>query len=233
MGVGGPTRSSSLSSRPPLSRRSVSVAWPAGALRPGFSFRSKLGSFAVAALIAIAFFATPLGAQRIATQSSTQLNAAQQYSPGESSLAWRFYKWDVLIREWKQAPILGKGLGTTVTAEGTLQDLTVAGKVPHNEYLRYLVETGMVGLMILLAAVVILIRQLSARRTFSDTSGGTTQWSGAGTLGIAIVVGCLVNALADNTFLYTTTGYAVALIVAAVLSLPSSAGQRTQTMRAA
>ena len=39
-------------------------------------------------------------------------------------------------------------------------------------------------------------------------------------LALAVLAGCLVNALADNTLLYTTTGYAAAVIFAAVLRLP-------------
>ena len=180
-----------------------------GSLRPG-AFRLKLGAYAVAALIIVAFVATPLGAERLANESSN--------SSG-TSLAWRLYKWGTLIPEWERAPFLGQGLGTTVTSEGTALD-TAAGLVPHNEYLRYLVETGVVGLTILLGAIALLISRLASKRRSFRTSG-------AATLGIAINAGCLVDALADNTFLYTTTGYAVALIMAAILASPRSPVRRT------
>ncbi len=92
--------------------------------------------------------------------------------------------------------------------------------MPHNEYLRYLVETGAVGLAILLFGAVLLIRRLAWRR-------GLPGMPGAGALGIAIVVGCMVNAAADNTLQYTTTGYAAALILAAILCAPTGvAGAR-------
>jgi hypothetical protein len=39
-------------------------------------------------------------------------------------------------------------------------------------------------------------------------------------LAIAVIVGCLVNSLADNTLLNSPTCYAAALILAAVLALP-------------
>ncbi len=199
-----------------------------GALRPG-SFRLKLGAYAVAGLIVIAFLATPLGAERISKESSTQLvstsiRGTPRGAPN-TSLAWRFFKWSTLIPEWEQAPYFGQGLGATLTAEGTSENRTAAA-VPHNEYLRYLVESGVVGLAILLWGVAILIRQLARRRRIPGMPG-------AGTLGIAIVVGCLVNGLADNTLQYTTTGYAAALIVAAVLSVPVGASQRAQIMRTA
>jgi O-antigen ligase len=181
-----------------------------GTLRPG-SLRFKLGCYAAAAFVVLVFLATPLGAERLASESSTNLGSAQR-GAANTSFAWRLYKWGTLIPEWEQAPFLGHGLGTTVTVEGNADNVT-AGKVPHNEYLRYLVETGVVGLGILLWAIMLLFRRLSSRRRLRGAPD-------AGALGIAVITGCLVNAVADNTFLYSNTGYAAALIVAAALAVP-------------
>jgi O-antigen ligase len=188
-----------------------------GALRPG-SMRTKLRAFGLAALLVVAFLATPLGAERIANESSAELNGSRR-SAESSSLAWRIYKWGMLVDEWEEAPLLGHGLGSTVTTEAALGS-TSAEKVPHNEYLRYLVETGVIGLGLLLAALVLLIRQLARRRPAGGETGRSPEQQSAAALGIAVVVGCMVNGLADNTFLYTTSGYAVALIVAAALAAP-------------
>ena len=147
-------------------------------------------------------------AARIANESSTQVRAGGTQALASTSLGWRLAKWGTLIPQWERAPYFGTGLGTTVTAEGSAY-LLLSGKAPHNEYLRYLVETGAAGLAILLWSVGFLIRRLARRRGVGTNN--------VGAFGIAVVVGCLVNALTDNTFLYTTTGYAVALIVAAVL----------------
>jgi O-antigen ligase len=183
-----------------------------GTLRPG-SLRLKLGAFAAAAAILGAFLATPLGAERVASESATNLNSAQTRGTANSSFAWRLYKWGTLIPEWERSPIIGGGLGTTVTAEGTSENVT-AGKVPHNEYLRYLVETGVIGLAILVGALVVLMRALVRRRRLPGLPD-------AGLLGIALLAGCLLNAAADNTVLYSNTGYLMALVLGAVLSLPS------------
>jgi O-antigen ligase len=93
-----------------------------------------------------------------------------------------------------------------------------ASKPPHNEYIRYLVETGVVGLALLLGALFLLIRALVRKRRIAGTlEAGTLN---APTLALAIVVGCLVDSLADNTLLASPTGYAAVLIIAAVLALP-------------
>jgi O-antigen ligase len=194
-----------------------------GVLRPG-SPRIRLGAYAVVGLLVIAFMATPLGAERIAEETSTKVDSASTHVLASTSLGWRFYKWGLLITEWEENPFFGKGLGTTTSAEGN-EVVTTAGHAPHNEYLRYLVETGVVGLAILLWAAVVLIRRLNRLRKMPGILN-------AGTLGIAIAIGCLLDAVADNTFLYTTTAYAATLIVVAVLSSSSSTLRRSSLTRA-
>jgi O-antigen ligase len=180
-----------------------------GMLRPG-SFRIKLGSYAAVGAIVIVFLATPLGAERIANESSTRLSTAR--GSVNTSLAWRLYKWGTLIPEWERSPLLGQGLGTTTTTEGTSEN-HIEGFVPHNEYIRYLVETGAVGFATLLWAATLLFRALYRRSRLLGTFN-------SGTLGIAILVGCLVDALVDNTFLDSPTAYAAALVVTAILASP-------------
>jgi O-antigen ligase len=188
-----------------------------GAFLPG-SLRAKCGPCLIAGLIVLAFFTTPLGAQRITAESATNVATAESGN-GNTSLAWRLNKWKTLLPAWEDSPLIGQGLGTTLTAVGPAGN-DYARKPPHNEYIRYLVETGILGLAILFWGLVILMRSLlSKRRTAGRLEAGTR---GAPTLAIVVLVGCLVNALADNTLIDSTTGYAAALIVATVLSLPYS-----------
>jgi O-antigen ligase len=182
-----------------------------GLLRP-VSPRIKMGSCIVAILIVVGFLATPLGAERVAKESSTSLSSERAGSTKDTSLSWRFFKWEALLPEWEASPLLGQGLGTTTTTEGTSSDVSI-GLAPHNEYIRYLVETGVVGLMILLAGIALLIRKLARQRAIPDINE-------AGTLGMAITLGLLVNAIAANTLLYTPAAYAAVLIVAAAIYWP-------------
>jgi O-antigen ligase len=187
-----------------------------GMLRPG-SLRVKLGPCAIAGVVVLAFFATPLGAHRLSRESSTSL-ASEERGEANSSLAWRLHKWETLRPKWEAAPLFGQGLGTTTTEEPILGS-RYAGKPPHNEYVRYLVETGVVGLAILLAALAFLIRALLRKRQIRGSPNASAR-DGA-TLALVFVIGCLVDALADNTLLNSPTCYAVALVVAAALASPS------------
>jgi O-antigen ligase len=190
-----------------------------GILHPG-TRGAKLGPCALAAALVLVFFATPLGAKRIASESSTAVGATGE---PDSSIAWRLKKWELLIPEWERSPIFGRGLGTTTTAEGPPGNVYIS-KPPHNEYIRYLVETGVVGVITLLGAVAILARGLIRRRRLPGARAAGT--FNAPTLALVIVLGCLVDSLADNTLLNSPSCYAAALIVVAVLAYPSSERQR-------
>jgi O-antigen ligase len=188
-----------------------------GLLRPGSS-RVKLGSCAVAGLVIIAFLATPLGSERISEESSaTNLNTLGIRGTSNSSLGWRLSKWKSLIPEWERAPLFGRGLGTTIIAEGTASN-GEAEALPHSELVRYLVETGLVGLVALLTGLVMLLRRLTRRSPERQIDGGRT-------LAIAVLLGLLVNALVANTLLYTPATYAATLIIVAALSSPSTAAR--------
>jgi O-antigen ligase len=189
-----------------------------GLLRPG-SFLVKLGPSAIAALIVVAFFATPLGSQRVSGETSTSLAAADR-GETNSPLDTRLYRWKTLLPEWEESPIFGRGIGTTTTTENTSAN-RINGLLPHNEYIRYLVETGVVGLAILLAGLALLVRALVRKRKIPGTLGDGTL--NAPALALTVIIGCLVDSLADNTLLNSPTCYAAALIVAAVLALPSRA----------
>jgi O-antigen ligase len=187
-----------------------------GALRPG-RLRAKLGPCAIAALVILVFVSTPLGSRRVVGETSTSISAAER---GEttSTLDTRLYRWKTLLPQWEESPIVGRGLGTTTTAESTAAN-RLNYLLPHNEYLRYLVETGLLGLATLLAGLVSLVRSLIRKR--SSAFAGPSGMINAPTLALAVVAGCLVNSLADNTLLNSPTCYAVALVVGAVVAYRS------------
>jgi O-antigen ligase len=195
-----------------------------GMLRPG-SFSIKFGPWLIAVVVVAAYFATPLGAQRIARESSTSLATAER-GEANTSLDWRLHKWKILLPEWEASPVLGRGLGTTTTTP-YIPGNRFSGKPPHNEYVRYLVETGAVGLILLLCALAVLIRRLIRKRQIPGSSNAGTR--NAATVALVVVIGCLVDSLADNTLLASPTCYAAALVVAAVLSLPGIGTPAPQT----
>lgn len=57
-----------------------------------------------------------------------------------NSLSWRIVNWKNLLREWRDRPFLGYGLDTC------LRFVNPWRNEAHNDYLRYLVEIGLLGL---------------------------------------------------------------------------------------
>ncbi len=200
----------------------VTMLMMLGTLRPG-SLRVKSGPYVIAAIIVLVFLATPLGTQRIAKESATNVATAER-GEANSSLAWRINRWKTLLPGWERSPLFGQGLGTTTTAE-RVPGNQFTGALPHNEYVRYLVETGIVGVITLLVALTALICSLIRKRRAPRTVD--TDVLNASALAITVVFGCLVNSLADNTLLNSPTCYTAVLIVVAVLTLSSIEVRRT------
>lgn len=71
-------------------------------------------------------------------------NYKQVDHPGASqnSIKWRVETWKQLLNKWQARPLSGYGLNTSIYIN------PVTGKAPHNDYLRYLVECGIPGLII-------------------------------------------------------------------------------------
>jgi len=124
------------------------------------------------------------------------------------SLQWRLHSWNYLLALVPESPVFGIGYGTTTT------DTVLQGNIPHNEYVRVLVETGGVGLLLAIIGLVALLGRLF-RRLKDDPDGPAS-------LGLAVLIGLLLNAAAANTLLYSVASYAAAMLIASALIAPTS-----------
>lgn len=188
--------------------------------RSGSVLRANLGqllrSVAVAIIGLVIFLVSPLGSDRVSELGSTRSFESVAGGTTTNSLDWRFYNWGLLLDSWRQHPLLGQGLGATI-------ELVQPGRnLPHNEYLRLLVECGLVGFLgsaLGVAALVRLLRrnQRAARVPFEHARATTA---------MAVLVVILINAIAANTLLYTSAAMiAIALLGACA---PSAAASRAR-----
>jgi O-antigen ligase len=190
-------------------------------LRSG-SARFRLALCLGVAGLALVFALTPIGGNRIASETSTSFSGPS--GAETNSLEWRVHKWRHLVEEWKDSPAVGHGLGWTVAQD---DGHSTNSQLPHNEYVRYLAETGALGVALLLAGLAALGWGLLRARN----RGGRA----AGALGGALLAGLMVNAVAANTLLYTPAAYAaVAVLAAASVELGAlrrggAAGRRDAT----
>jgi O-antigen ligase len=110
------------------------------------------------------FISTDLGRTRLeALQQTPLLNGDFSISKAinlsyidGNSFSWRIAQWSYLIKAWEHSPLFGYGLGTT-------KILTPFHNGAHNDFVRALAETGLVGLflfLILWAALFVRIADL-------------------------------------------------------------------------
>ena len=115
-----------------------------------FAFRANLkgifgGVFLFALIIAL-FSSTEYGQKRLSSLQNTpifnpQLDISRAILSSKNdynSFNWRISQWNYLLGAWQQYPYLGYGLGTSIK-------VSTNRLLPHNDYVRALVEGGILG----------------------------------------------------------------------------------------
>ncbi|WP_392482952.1 O-antigen ligase family protein [Nostoc sp. C110] len=121
-------------------------------ITPRLNVAKLISGMLLLGLIIALFASTEFGQQRLASITQTPLlnpdidiSKAILLSQGDSnSFNWRLSQWYLLLNAWKQSPIFGYGLGLSIPVAGN-------GLLPHNDYIRALVEGGIIGLVSFLA----------------------------------------------------------------------------------
>jgi O-antigen ligase len=113
-----------------------------------------------------------------------------------SSLQWRFDAWRTFLNYWINSPIIGQGFGST-------RNLNMVGSfMPHDEYVRLLVEVGVLGLVMFMSLyLLILYKILDIYKLFREPISLYTT---------TLMLLMLVNAISENTFTYTVPEYILA-----------------------
>ena len=108
------------------------------------------------------------------------------------------WNWSLFVKEWKNKPILGYGLDTTGDLISPLKNEA------HNDYLRFLVETGLIGLALYLIFLYILGFELWKLyiRARSDID-----FSYLALVTFSIYVAWIVGSFADNYITATVFQY--------------------------
>ncbi|MGA7953345.1 MAG: O-antigen ligase family protein [Gloeobacterales cyanobacterium] len=118
---------------------------------PRLSFKS-LATASLAITLALGIFiSTDIGRTRLdILQRTPLLNGDFSISKAVNlsyidgnSFSWRIAQWSYLIKAWEHSPLFGYGLGTT-------ELLTPFHNGAHNDFIRALAETGLVGLFMFL-----------------------------------------------------------------------------------
>lgn len=136
----------------------------------------------------------------------TSLANSSSYVLGDqtNSLVWRSAHWQQFLPHFFDNPVFGIGFGSTTSGL-----LTADGLWPHNEYLRFMIECGLVGLIVLFISTFGLLKRVRIAAHFSDNWAAPVTFS--------CLVGLLVNAITENTFTYTSPMVLLAVLIATSL----------------
>ncbi|MBV6625061.1 MAG: O-antigen ligase family protein [Rivularia sp. (in: Bacteria)] len=115
-------------------------------IAPKLNLLKLIGGLLFIAMVFYLFGSTELGSEKLAALLETpifnqdlDISRTILLSFGDGNSAnWRIAQWTFLIDAWKESPLLGYGLGTS-------KYITYFQNYAHNDYLRFLAETGIIG----------------------------------------------------------------------------------------
>lgn len=171
-------------------------------LAPRMNAVNFLGAIALLAIVLGLFASTEFGQERLGSIAETPLLnpdldiwKAILLSQGDgNSFNWRLSQWHYLLTQWQNYPWLGFGLGLG-------KYVSTNGLEPHNDYVRALVEGGIIGFtsfITFISAQAIRLFQLIRR-----SPPKSAQQNLAFTL-LALLAGLSVGMITENIWTHTT-----------------------------
>ncbi|MEH2058135.1 MAG: O-antigen ligase family protein [Nostoc sp.] len=168
---------------------------------PRLNFSKTFGGILLLAIMVGLFASTDYGRERLTSITQTPLlnpdidvsRAVLLAASDDNSFNWRIAQWTSLVGHWQHFPLLGYGLQTT-------NSLGPMFAWAHNDYVRALVEEGIVGLVLFLLFLgVQLVRLLQIIRSpLSDPS----QKQFCSVL-FAFLLAAMVGMLTENVWSHT------------------------------
>jgi O-antigen ligase len=125
---------------------------------------TSLVSYLVLIVLVLALFnSTPYGQERLSSIFQTPLTnpdlpidrAILLSQSDNNSFNWRLSQWTYLLNKYQEFPLLGYGLGNSIK-------VSTNNLLPHNDYIRALIEGGMIGFISYLALFIAQIKHLIA-----------------------------------------------------------------------
>ncbi len=181
---------------------------------PRLSLTNLIGGLLLFAIVIALFGMTEFGQERLASIAETPLlnpdmNISRAIILSKSdgnSFNWRLAEWSYLLKQWEYSPLLGFGLGTSPF-------VSHSGLLPHNDYIRALIEGGVLGIVTFitfLASQVVRILQLLRSPTISSSQRHLCEILLA--ISLALPVGMITENIWSHTtfFFYWSTLMAIA-----------------------
>jgi O-antigen ligase len=170
-------------------------------LIPRLSLPNLFLTLVTFAIVIALFGSTEFGQARLGSISQTPLlnpdidisRAILLQQGDNNSFNWRIAQWYMLLGHWQDYPILGHGLGLSVQVAGN-------GFLPHNDYIRFLVEGGIVGLATTLS---LFVAQGVRLMQFMQSTAKNSAKHSLSLLMLAMLLAILAGMLTENIWGHT------------------------------
>ncbi|MHC4757795.1 MAG: O-antigen ligase family protein [Planctomycetota bacterium] len=113
--------------------------------------RQKVVLFCFIGMFSVAVIICPQSYKRYERLKKTNIRKTIKTRDSVNSFTWRIVNWSGLLERWKEKPIMGHGLNSSRFINPKKKQ--GVGRAPHNDFLKYLVETGLIGLLLYLGFV--------------------------------------------------------------------------------
>lgn len=163
---------------------------------PKLNLTRIIGAFLLFTVIIGLFTSTEFGQQRLQSIYRTPLlnphidtSKAILLSQGDfNSFNWRIAQWYRLTKAWENYPVLGYGIGLSY-------ELGDRRLLPHNDYLRAMVEEGIIGLILF---VIFLVAQVGRLVWLIKIKPGTQSQQQLRFILLSILLSMLLGMCTDN-----------------------------------
>jgi O-antigen ligase len=109
-----------------------------------------VGTYAAVALIAGVLSYSDSSVERFNLSIQQRINVAEWIKNTEdTSIGYRYALWGSAVQLWKSNPLFGIGFGQLIEGEYNLYFFAAPIRDVHNNYLGVLVQTGLVGALVL------------------------------------------------------------------------------------
>ena len=171
-------------------------------IAPRLTLGNLIGGLLFFAVVITLFASSEFGQERLNSLFNTPLlnpdidisRAILLSESDYNSFNWRLAQWTYLIKQWQQFPMLGFGLGLSTYVSDN-------GLYPHNDYIRALVEGGIVGFGLFLSFFGVQIGYLWYLISNSSPRGGQRSLC---LVLLAILLAIPVGMITENIWSHTT-----------------------------
>jgi O-antigen ligase len=197
----------------------VIAALPTARRRLGLRLdRVTFAAAGLGAVVAAAVF-IPAALEAATSQQVVAVDTGQiEATNRQGSIQSRFNQWSVVTRRIAQTPLTGEGLGGTFISYSAGLDTFVESNISHNIALDLLRRTGVVGIVLVAAAMIVVLLQVIVTWRLHRSTPLAALAMAVTVAAIGLLAKGMVESILEKDRLAVTLGFLLGVAISATLS---------------